>query len=104
MDMTKSPCAAQVSTNLLTCQVYNSPHEGEGKSEPILRPFFIIPSPDCLTGKSETLLSSPLAKNIPLYALVGASLEPSPSRPTHKGRFAIVTDVGHGMRWTLKHA
>jgi hypothetical protein len=22
------------------------------------------------------------------------------SRPTHKGRFAIVTDVGQGMRWT----
>ena len=24
----------------------------------------------------------------------------APSRPT-EGRFAIVTDVGHGMRWTL---
>src|ERR1700693_4114582 len=26
-----------------------------------------------------------------------------PSRPTHKGRFAIVTNVGHGMRWTRWH-
>jgi len=26
---------------------------------------------------------------------------PLPSRPYHEGRFAIVTNVGRGMRWTL---
>ena len=52
------------------------------------------------TGKSETLLSSPLAKNIPLYALVEAALE-APHPVPHEGRIAIVTDVGRGMRWTL---
>src|SRR5438874_9322939 len=41
--------------------------------------------PDCLTGKSGTLLSSPDRKNIPLYALVEASLEAPPSRPTQRG-------------------
>ena len=54
-----------------------------------------------LTGKSETLLSSPLAKNIPLYALVEAPLE-APHPVPHEGRIAIVTDVGHGMRWTRR--
>jgi hypothetical protein len=41
-------------------------------------------------GKSEISLS--IGPKSVLY--------PPPSRPTHKGRFAIVTDVGQGMRWT----
>ena len=38
-------------------------------------------------------LSSPLAKNLPLYRLVDTPLEPSPSNPS-EGRFAIVTNAG----------
>ena len=33
------------------------------------------------------------------FRLTQITSYPSPSRPT-EGRFAIVTDVGHGMRWT----
>jgi hypothetical protein len=50
-------------------------------------------------GKSLMRLSSPYCKNNPVLFLPKSLLHPSPSRP-HKGRIAIVTDVGCGMRWT----
>jgi hypothetical protein len=46
------------------------------------------------------VLSSPLAKNILLRELVETAIEGLPSRTRSEGRFAIVTDVGCGMRWT----
>ena len=41
-------------------------------------------------------VSSPLRKNIPVHFRSKSLLYPPPSRPTHKGRFAIVTNVGRG--------
>jgi hypothetical protein len=49
--------------------------------------------PICLTGKSVRCLSSPIFKNIPVFAGPKSPLELPPSRPT-EGRFAIVTDAG----------
>jgi hypothetical protein len=45
------------------------------------------------------LLSSPLDKNILLRRSLETPLDPDASR-LDEGRFAIVTDVGCGMRWT----
>jgi hypothetical protein len=56
----------------------------------------------CPTGKSLNFLSSPSRKNIPLHRLLETALLIRPSRPT-EGRFAIVTNVGQGMRWTRQH-
>jgi hypothetical protein len=57
----------------------------------------ICPSGGLLTGLSS--LISVFPKNISVPTYPKSILELSPSRPT-EGRFAIVTDVGHGMRWT----
>src|SRR6266700_7137198 len=69
------------------------------------------PAPDCASlypgysrviRPSGCLLSSLISdfpKNISVPTHPKSDLELSPSRPT-EGRFAIVTDVGHGMRWT----
>ena len=54
----------------------------------------------CPTGCLALPLSSPLRKNFSLRrALETALLIRHPVPP--EGRIAIVTDVGHGMRWTL---
>jgi hypothetical protein len=53
----------------------------------------------CPTGYLVIWLSSPDSKNSSLPALPKSILKLSPSRPT-EGRFAIVTNVGSGMRWT----
>jgi hypothetical protein len=45
-------------------------------------------------------LSSRPLKNFPLRFSPKSNLYPPPSRPHLEGRIAIVTDVGHGMRWT----
>jgi hypothetical protein len=50
------------------------------------------------------VVSSPLAKNILLRAWVETAIEGLPSRTSSEGRFAIVTDVGRGMRWTQARA
>jgi hypothetical protein len=47
----------------------------------------------CPAGKSVRCLSSPIFKNIPVFAGPKSPLELPPSRPT-EGRFAIVTDAG----------
>jgi hypothetical protein len=57
----------------------------------------ICPSGGFLTGVSSLISDFP--KNISVPTHPKSILELSPSRPT-EGRFAIVTDVGHGMRWT----
>jgi hypothetical protein len=49
------------------------------------------------------LLSSPLAKNIPLYRLLKSLLSPAPSCTRQRG-VRVVTDVGCRMRWTRRHA
>src|SRR5215208_6822966 len=48
------------------------------------------------------MLSSHVAKNILLSPSGKSLLELPRLVPTREGRFANVTDVGHGMRWTLK--
>jgi hypothetical protein len=51
------------------------------------------------TGKSIIRVSSSLCKNISLRGLVETALLIRSSRTRSEGRFAIVTDVGWGMRW-----
>ncbi len=46
-----------------------------------------------------SVLSSPVLKNIYIYADPKSPAYPSPSRPA-EGRIMIVSYVGHGMRWT----
>ena len=57
----------------------------------------ICPSGSLLTGLSSLISVFPKDISVPNYPK--SILELSPSRPT-EGRFAIVTNVGHGMRWT----
>src|SRR5258705_10684903 len=57
----------------------------------------ICPSGSLLTGVSSCFSDFP--KNISVFTHPKSILELFPSRPT-EGRFAIVTNVGHGMRWT----
>src|SRR6267154_6203443 len=57
----------------------------------------ICPSGSLLTGVSSCFSDFP--KNIFVFTHPKSILELFPSRPT-EGRFAIVTNVGHGMRWT----
>jgi hypothetical protein len=57
----------------------------------------ICPPGGLLTGLSSLISGFP--KNILVPTPPKSILELSTSRPT-EGRFAIVTDVGHGMRWT----
>src|SRR6267142_1674039 len=57
----------------------------------------ICPSGSLLTGASSCFSDFP--KNIFVFTHPKSILELFPSRPT-EGRFAIVTNVGHGMRWT----
>jgi hypothetical protein len=55
----------------------------------------------CPTGNFSKLLSSPFVKNKSLrYRVEAALVIPAVPHP-HEGRFAIVTNVGRGMRWTL---
>jgi hypothetical protein len=55
--------------------------------------------PDGLTGKSPIRLSSPFRKKILVLFQPKSLLQRAiPSRL--RGRIAIVTDVGYGMRWT----
>jgi hypothetical protein len=64
-----------------------------------------FPTVFCPTGKSvgggASNLSSPFAKNFPLSPSGKSMVSLRASRALHEGRFAIVTDVGCGMRWTL---
>ena len=57
----------------------------------------ICPTGGLLTGLSSLISGFPKNISVPTYPK--SILELSLSRPT-EGRFAIVTDVGHGMRWT----
>src|SRR5882724_2395140 len=57
----------------------------------------ICPSGSLLTGLSSLISDFPKDISVPTYPK--SDLELFASRPT-EGRFAIVTDVGHGMRWT----
>jgi len=53
----------------------------------------------CPTGKSPDFLSIPRRKNILVFLSTQITPQLSPI-PSHKrGRIAIVTDVGCGMRW-----
>ncbi len=61
----------------------------------------ICPSGSLLTGVSSCFSDFP--KNISVFTHPKSILELFPSRPT-EGRFAIVTNVGHGMRWTRQDA
>jgi hypothetical protein len=56
--------------------------------------------PDGQKTFARKILSSLSRKNISLRARPKSNLQFRLSR-THKGRLAIVTDVGSGMRWTL---
>jgi hypothetical protein len=60
------------------------------------RRVVICPSGSFLAGVSSLISDFPKDISVPTYPK--SHLELSPSRPT-EGRFAIVTDVGHGMRW-----
>jgi hypothetical protein len=54
-------------------------------------------------SRSETdlpALSSPEAKNFSLFHQVETAIERRDPVPDKEGRFAIVTNVGRGMRWT----
>src|SRR6266481_4668508 len=63
-----------------------------------IRPAQVIcPSGGFLTGLSSLISDFPKNISVPTYPK--SILELSLSRPT-EGRFAIVTNVGHGMRWT----
>ncbi len=54
------------------------------------------------SGKSMLiLLSSPVRKNIPLCMSGKSEALVRPSRAHKEGRFAVVTNVGRRMRWTL---
>ena len=53
----------------------------------------------CLTGKSVRCLSSPIFKNIPVFAGPKSPLELPPSRPTRRGVSRSSRTRG-GMRWT----
>jgi hypothetical protein len=55
-------------------------------------------------GQITKSLSIPLAKNILLPSRPKSSLCSALSRALQEGRFAIVTDVGCGMRWTQERA
>src|ERR1700736_1903826 len=70
----------------------------------LVRPAILLPDRPviCPTGKSPISLSSPLCKNFLLRRRPKSDLDPTPSRPTEV-RFAIVTNVGQGMRWTRQH-
>jgi hypothetical protein len=54
----------------------------------------------CPTSRFANSLSSPFRKNISLFPKPKSVVVFASSRPT-EGRFAIVTDVERGMRWTL---
>ena len=65
------------------------------------RPLLRMRSSCSLKGKESQssdlpVSSSPLRKNISVPIWRKSLLYPRPSRPTHKGRFAIVTNVGRG--------
>jgi hypothetical protein len=54
----------------------------------------------CPSGKFSKTLSSPPAKNIWLVLSGKSNPKLRPSRAPPEGRFAIVTNVERGMRWT----
>ena len=53
----------------------------------------------CPTGSVREFLSSPLAKNKSLPETPKSNLQFAHPVP-QEGRFAVVTNVGYGMRWT----
>jgi hypothetical protein len=53
----------------------------------------------CPTGCPAIFVSSPFSQNFSLSRLVETGIERI-IPPQTEGRFAIVTDVGRGMRWT----
>ena len=58
-------------------------------------------SPDlCPTGQITESPVQPPSQKYSGSLLSQITSTSSPSRPTHEGRFAIVTNVGQGMRWT----
>jgi len=54
----------------------------------------------CPTGTRRKILSSHPVKNIPLCDMVETALWSRTVPCPQEGRFAVVTDVGCGMRWT----
>ena len=64
---------------------------------PISKNADFLPSPD---GQISGFLSSPAHKNIPLPPSGKSSLQARVIPSPQEGRFAVVTDVGYGMRWT----
>ena len=54
----------------------------------------------CPSGKLSKTLSSPSAKNIRLVLSGKSNPQAFPSRAPQEGRFAIVTNVERGMRWS----
>jgi hypothetical protein len=65
-----------------------------------------IPSLICPSGKSRAVLLNhlvqPICEKYFASPLGRSSLSDSAVPPPHEGRFAIVTNVGRGMRWTLE--
>jgi hypothetical protein len=62
-----------------------------------IKPAHVICPSGCLSNGASICFSD-FPKNISVFTHPKSILELSPSRPT-EGRFAIVTNVGHGMRW-----
>jgi hypothetical protein len=62
-----------------------------------------VPQVPCLTGKSPNAVESRLQKYSASPRTQIKSISPAIPHPS-EGRFAIVTNVGHGMRWTRRRA
>jgi hypothetical protein len=65
-------------------------------SRPLREPSDLI----CPAGGVRDFVSSPPAKNISLLDLVETAIERMGPASITEGRFAVVTNVGCGMRWT----
>jgi hypothetical protein len=94
------------------CRLHRAMSVFEGKAEYVSSPWFLGKDPRgstlmrasviCPSGKktfARENLSSPARENIPLRDCPKSHVQFPLSRP-EKGRIAIVTDVGQGMRWT----
>ena len=57
-------------------------------------------SSDLPDGRRSRCCVQPLSQKYSHSLLTQITSTSVASRPTHKGRFAIVTNVGQGMRWT----
>jgi hypothetical protein len=62
----------------------------------------VVGSSPLPVGQITDFLSSPFSKNISIPSRPKSPAYPVPSRLLIEGRFAIVTDVGGGMRWTRR--